>query len=492
MILALLLSVGLYCFSYPNAFVVEGFWPAAWFALIPLFYCLNSADVKTRLWIGIIFGISVYSLLLFWLWPIHLVGTILFILVLSIQPVLFAIFFRPIDQSNLNLIYVPALWVASECIRALVLNGFSFSFAYSQSFVPNLIQSASWGGTYSVVFILVIFNYSFYLFWKLRQKRMIYSGLALGFFALNLLFGAVMMAKDSQEATITISGIQPNILPDQKVNLHDFDGNIESHLQLTRGELNNKAVDMVVWPETSFPADIFLDKAWFIRLKEFVVELQTVLVFGVVPHIQDENLNSAAVIDAHGNLNGLYHKIFLVPFSEFLPKLFFLKWFPKLIYQEKVGFASGQKQEIFHVISQRQNKMDFGILICSESCYPKAARKLADKGARFIVVMLNDGWFKQPAAIMMHAQNSIFRAIETGRDIISVANTGLTFHVNHHGFIGSQNYLAWQQRRVGTFYIQQRNQPTVYRIIGDFFAEACMLFVIIILIFKDKFKPKRP
>ena len=124
----------------------------------------------------------------------------------------------------------------------------------------------------------------------------------------------------------------------------------------------------------------------------------------------------------------------------------------------------------------------FGVMICSEVCYPSLARKIIADGAGFAVVVLNDGWFTQPSAIMMHAQNTIMRAVESGLDIVTVGNTGLTGHVTSAGILASQEQLPLQKETYGRFYVSGYAQPTLYDRIGDFFAVSCLLFVIIIFV----------
>src|SRR3989338_8622154 len=89
MIFYLLLAISLLYFSFPNYFHPFGFWPFAWVFAVPLFFALEGQSLKRRLFWGAFFGLFFYALLVQWLIPYSVVGYILFVLVLAIQPAIF-------------------------------------------------------------------------------------------------------------------------------------------------------------------------------------------------------------------------------------------------------------------------------------------------------------------------------------------------------------------------------------------------------------------
>src|SRR5690606_14666023 len=129
-------------------------------------------------------------------------------------------------------------------------------------------------------------------------------------------------------------------------------------------------------------------------------------------------------------------------------------------------FEAGMKPGI---ISDLEGQNRFGIMICSETCYPSLTRELVNKDAGWMTAILNDGWFLRPEAIMMHAQNAVFRAVESGRDIVSVGNTGWTGVISAYGVLRDEKQLPLQREAHGTFDVSIRHQPTLYSKIGDFF-----------------------
>jgi apolipoprotein N-acyltransferase len=476
MIPSLGFSAILICLSFPNQWNIYGFWPLAWIALVPLFAALHGRSLKIRFFLGLLHGVLTYSLLLQWLWPVHAAGTVLFVLALAIQSVVFVLLYKsPTDFQRC--LYTAALWAAAEWVRTLILQGFYWGIAYSQSFEPALIQTAAWTGPYGVSFVIVLVNC---LVWKAFQNppgRRVAIVWALAVFAALYTAGVISLKSAAKVASSTaVCAVQPNISLQEKQSIENFDANIEAQVLLTNKTLTDAKADVIVWPETAFPADIFKDSVWYPRLQKTAVQNNAGFVFGAVPFINGKSFNSAVVLNSHGVPTGVYDKQFLVPISEYRPRGGFFGLFKG----HGFDFTPGGRSNIFSVDARSR----FGIMICSETCYPGFARRLVHQGAEFIVVMLNDGWFTRPAAIMMHTQNAVMRAVESGVEIVSVANTGWTGRIDARGVMKSDEQLPLQTAASGIFHVEGKSRPTLYIRIGDFFAEACSLFVIIFSIFE--------
>ncbi len=291
---------------------------------------------------------------------------------------------------------------------------------------------------------------------------------------------------ESGNPVITACAVQPNIPPHKKSSDQDFDDNIRLHVELTVASAAGQKPDVIVWPETAFPADISKDRFWYPRFQSMASKNNALFVFGAVPIVDGKNYNSAVLLDERGSLAGVYDKQFLVPVSEFKPGgiLGFLR---PLFEGYGFDFSAGVQPGLF---SDRDGKTRFGMMICSETCYPSLARQLSNSQAAWMIAILNDGWFARPEAIMMHAQNAVFRAVESGRDILSVGNTGWTGVINAYGVMRQDQQLPLQSQAQGAFQVSSRQKETLYSKIGDFFAGACELFVIMLLIFQPRTRKK--
>ncbi len=491
------LGASLVYLSFPNIWTVYGFWPLAWISVIPLMKALEGQGPVRRLGIGFLYGLILYTLLLMWLFPVHAFGASVFVLAMSIQPVLFSFFYsrtitRPLVDPQSSparnlaaVIFVPALWSVSEWARTIILGGFAWGISYSQSFQPAMIQFASVAGLYGVSFIVILVNVLLCRSLQMRDKRAFTAAVVV----MVLLYASGqwrLSTPESGNPIITVCAIQPNIPPDKKSSDQDFDDNIRLHMELTERAAAGQRPDVIVWPETAFPADISKDRFWYPRFGKIASGNNALFIFGAVPVVDGKSYNSAVVLDQSGAFAGIYDKQFLVPVSEFKPGGI-LKFLSPLFEGHGFNFSAGVQPGVF---SNREGKIRFGMMICSETCYPSLARKLANKDAGWMIAILNDGWFARPEAVMMHAQNAVFRAVESGRDIVSVGNTGWTGAINAHGVMRHDQQLPLQRQAQGAFDVSSRQKETLYSKIGDFFAGACGLFVIMLLIFQPRTRKK--
>ena len=72
-------------------------------------------------------------------------------------------------------------------------------------------------------------------------------------------------------------------------------------------------------------------------------------------------------------------------------------------------------------------------MICYESVYGDYATGAVRNGADFLVVITNDGWWGNTHGHKQHFRFARLRAIENRRDLIQVANTGISGIINQRG-----------------------------------------------------------
>lgn len=66
------------------------------------------------------------------------------------------------------------------------------------------------------------------------------------------------------------------------------------------------------------------------------------------------------------------------------------------------------------------------VAICYDSVFPDWIRGFVNDGARFIVVVTNDGWWGNTSGHIQHFEFARLRAVETGRTVLRSANNGLS------------------------------------------------------------------
>jgi apolipoprotein N-acyltransferase len=168
------------------------------------------------------------------------------------------------------------------------------------------------------------------------------------------------------------------------------------------------------------------------------------LLAGVSDYRQGARLNSVAAI-SNSRLLEKTDKTHLVPFGEYSILRRELSLVYELVYRAmnlpNLGNADpSREQRVLELGGER-----FGAFVCYDSIFPDLPRSLVQRGAQVLVEPTNDGWFGGGRGNEQHFAMDRLRAIETGRYLLRVANTGITAGVDPLGRV--LNHLP--QNRLG-------------------------------------------
>ena len=188
--------------------------------------------------------------------------------------------------------------------------------------------------------------------------------------------------------------------------------------------------------------------------------------------------NTALMLDTLGVRN-LYHKSKLVPGVEIVP------------YQRYLGFL-GKVFEFFggsmssYGVSRDVNNLKakdgtrVGVMICYESIYGEYFRRTANYGAQFEAIITNDGWWGDTPGYRQHFRYARLRAIETRRDVVHVANTGISGFINQRGDV-LQRTPWWVPTAIrGT--VNLNDKKTCYTTYGDVTGRICSFLFLLLFI----------
>jgi apolipoprotein N-acyltransferase len=247
--------------------------------------------------------------------------------------------------------------------------------------------------------------------------------------------------------------VQPNVDPwDEKFVAGKQEAQLHKLIQLSLSQMDS-ATSLVVWPETAVPFAVNEDSMksnYFIRpVWAFLKQYPRInLVTGIEGfRIYDEQnktstsqkftdtdkyydaYNSAVLMDS--NSFQVYHKSKLVPGAEVLPSFlrFMDSWF------EKFGGTTGGyvRQDERTVLKTYNHSYDIAPAVCYESIYGEFMSKYVRNGAGLIVIITNDGWWRNTSGYRQHESYARLRAIETRRWIARSANTGISCFIDPGG-----------------------------------------------------------
>lgn len=374
-----------------------------------------------------------------------------------------------------GLIFFPCIWTALELLRLYVTGQLWNAIGYSQSYVPALIQPARWGGVYAVGFMIVACNASLAAL-AARPKRitLFVSAAVLVLIAVVIAASGPARTHDNGETVAQLIAVQPNVPVNFQRTLAETERLVQRHVQLSLQGLQqigdvNGLPRVVVWPESPMNFRYARDASFRQFLAEFARTYDVAVLFNAMePAPAGGIYNSAVLVDERGQAVAQYDKIRLLPFGEYVP---LPQWLPGASFVSAVvgDFTPGERYTLMPVGPAR-----VGVFICFESAFPSIARAFASRGADVLVNISNDGYLGDTPVLRQHLANAIMRAVETGRPVLRVTNSGISARISARGEVVEETpsfqatVRVWPVKKAAT-------PPTFYAEHGDVFAVACAL-----------------
>jgi apolipoprotein N-acyltransferase len=258
--------------------------------------------------------------------------------------------------------------------------------------------------------------------------------------------------------------LQPNIDPyTEKFSGMSSEDQISRLVSLAESKITD-STDLVLAPETALPPlwedSIVMQSPSLLLFNQIIQRFPNVsFIAGAITQRKFRNdeqisktarqsadseyyfdvFNSAVMIDRTGGVQ-FSHKNILVagvekdPFQE---SFSFLPDFMLNLGGIKGGLASGKEPMLLEDLDSGK----IGPIICFESVFGEHARQLVRNGANYIVVLTNDGWWKDAPGVWQHFGYSRIRAIETRRSVARSANTGISGIINQRGDVIAQTNI---------------------------------------------------
>jgi apolipoprotein N-acyltransferase len=485
--------------SLALAFPPIDFVPAAFLALVPLFYVLRRRTAS-GLWSaflpGFVSGLAFFTPLLYWLIflssqemdnPVVMSGPLVLLVVL--QSFYWGLFTASATFVGSRTrvpawLYIPILWVAFEQLRSLFVLGFTWgALGYAGvSTNPLPAQFASVTGVFGVSFWMVLVNALVLeaLLARKQRRGLLSLACALVFIAPWVHgFFVVRAASTGGERSIRVAVVQPNIAAEKKWDAEYKDMSFEVLAALTRLAAT-ESPGLVVWPETAAPSYLLREPEYLAMVAASAAEVGAPILTGC-PDIEFDaetgevlTRNSVLLVMPDGTVADKYDKMHLVPFGEAIP---FETVFPilKRVDFGEADFKPGERLVVFDTGGVR-----FSTLICFEAIFPRLARQFVDDGAELLVNVTNDVWYGRSSMPFQHAAMACMRSIENRRSLARSANSGVSLVTDPYGRIISS--LDIFERGVLVENVPLVRERTFYSRHGDLFPWSVSLLSLALLI----------
>jgi apolipoprotein N-acyltransferase len=492
-------------FAFPDA----GVWPLAWVALVPLLYQIaRGARAAQSFASGLLAGTLFFYTSCHWLaYPmIHyadLPAWLAYALLLApaaaggLFPALFALGLARLcaRRGAAALMLAPALWAASEWARLGLIGQLWNAVGYSQAFRPELIQAARFGGVYAVSFLVVAVNAALaYLLLKRTARALLVTLAAVACVALLTVAAGLSPAPGTTKGTgAFVVAVQPNVIPNFERSEDEYNALRRRHFELSDAGLraideSNAVVNqsatadanaprVVIWPESPMNFKLARERKLREEVGQFVTERRVSLLFNSLePAGEGGGYNAAVLVNEKGVLAAQYDKIRLMPFGEYVPVP---RWIPGApLLRGVVGdFTPGER---YNLIPLGEGGPRAATFICLESAYPYITRRLTLEGADVLVEMTNDAYQGNTSVLRQHLSNAVFRAVETGRVLLRVTNTGVSAHITPRGEVTDETGRFVEAVRTWPV-ARSDGRETFYTKFGDAFVAACAVLSAIAL-----------
>jgi apolipoprotein N-acyltransferase len=383
----------------------------------------------------------------------------------------------------------PFVWAATELGRTHLFTGFPWVLlGYSQATVLPIAQLASLFGVYGVSMLVCAVSAALALIALRRRAEGGHDVLVATPFVLVLAV-AVWGARRAAASEWTRAGepiriglVQGNVDQALKWDATRATAIFDEYLSMTRDAIARGA-RLVLWPESSTPFMFEEEREGADRIRALARRAHVSLLFGsdqiewkVVGsrRVPDKYFNSAFLVRPDGTTAGVYRKMHLVPFGEYVP-LQRLLFFAAPLTEEVGTFAPGDNPELLPVDGH-----PISVAICYEVVYPSLVREFVRGGSELLTTITNDAWFGETSAPYQHFEQASMRAIEEGRYLVRAANTGISGIVDPYGRVVEQSAIFQPAVLVGEARFLKTS--TFYMRHGDVAADLSVLLTVALLL----------
>jgi apolipoprotein N-acyltransferase len=442
-----------------------GLWFFGWVGLIP-FFVAAARSRRAAAAAGLAAGFGYHVAVLHWVYatcrfayipsPIAALAVGALAIVLALNWALVGFLGRWLNDISPSFLK-PWIWAVVWTAVAAVTGHWTPRLAvdvlgYTQYSNLALIQAGSWGGPYVLGFVIVLVNASLAEAWLERltgggTESATPVAFALGLAAILFLHGESVLLRRPADMgpTTRVEILQPDIDQYRKWDQAYVTEIVDGFDELLSRP--GPVPALVVWPETSIPVLTPRAEAAPPAAK-WAKAQRSVHLVGIVaePEGNGGPTNGVQLVGSDGKAAAFYVKREMVPFGEYVP---FRNLIPRFVIDHWLQVLDNFGDMQAGPSRPRLFLTPFGptaITICYEAMFPRWARLDASRGARLLINVTNDGWYKNTWGPSQHFGANVFRAVENRIPVIRSGNTGISAVIDPWGVVTAQLALGERGR----------------------------------------------
>ena len=473
-----------------GALAVPGFAPLGWFplpvlSLAGLFWLARNTAPKRAFLLGWSYGLGLFLAGVSWIFvsistyggmpaPLAALATLLFCAFVALFPALAvagATRLAAPGPGRLALA-LPAAWALGEWLRGWIFTGFPWlALGYSQVPESPLAGFAPVLGVYGVSWLAALSGGALALLLATPalpaspasggggkgedlRTRTTHAALVL---ATLWLAGLALQQVDwtrPSGSPVSVTLVQGNIGQDMKFRPEKLKATLDHYA----GAVLASDARLIVLPETALPLFRSAVPADYLALLAEHARARGGDVVLGLPEDDGPARYYNSIVTLGAAPTGLYRKVHLVPFGEFVP--FGFRWAVDLMAIPLGDFSRGAPDQPPLAAGGER----LAVNVCYEDAFGEE-RIAAAKNSTLLVNLSNDAWFGASLAPWQHLQIGAMRSLEAGRWQLRANNTGVTALLDHKGRVRAR--LAPFTAAALNGQAQGRTGSTPYLLLGN-------------------------
>ncbi|MDO9181996.1 MAG: apolipoprotein N-acyltransferase [Bacteriovorax sp.] len=442
-------------------------------------------SLKKQLLVALAFSFGFYLLGFYWIpqtlnefgeipYPLNQILGIVFSLVIIPQVYLYTLIQRKIGHPILlAIIYV----ILEEFIPQQFPAHIGHSFLSLTPYFPLRLAPIFGAPIYS--FLTAYLALSILSHFKTNKIPTVSYSLISLMIVLNFILPAPYKGRSLPILNIRV--VQPNIgnflkIDSEKGGINSLHSVFDNYFELSTAP-SERPLDLIIWPETSFPTLIASDimkKNSDLQipgtLSQIIEKTQAELFIGgydLKPIIgfgdYQSQYNAAFLFGTDKKLKEVYRKIRLIPFGEGLPFGPLNKILSRYITNVSY-FAEGESYSLF----KTKNEIPFVSVICYEVLFSSFVKEFLNKQViqpQLLINLTNDSWYGDTAEPHQHLFLAKWRALEFNIPLIRSTNTGITTVIMPDA--SESPRLTYQEKKVLDVELKiNQRKSTIYQRFG--------------------------
>jgi apolipoprotein N-acyltransferase len=372
----------------------------------------------------------------------------------------------------------------------------------SQAWHPLVIQIAEITGPFGVTALLMMVNGALYDCAIDGRAARAPALAAAAVLAAALIFGAVRMrqidALIARAPRLQIGLVQPNFA-------YTIDGEFSrdeavrqlSALQQQSRRLEKAGAQLIVWSEGSYPvtlprdfiADFPPESAGMIRRD---IGVPVMIGADMYDAGHDDAFNSAILLNADGRVAGVYDKVRLLAFGEYIPGIETFPWLRKMLPAGVGRFTKGKGPGVMTLQRPGDRAWLLGPVICYEDLLQGFLRGVGRLHPDVLVNLTSDSWFGAHTEPWEHLALAVFGSVELRVSMVRAVNSGVSALIDPNGRLLRQTYADdpyRQPREADGMLVSVPGMSgghTVYAAVGNLFAYLCIAATLMLIVFSHR------